>query len=128
MVTVAFDPTLLPPAPDPDANALPTIPDDPFQKAPDDPKRIAEEKEAKEKEDRKKADAEKRIADARKRVQDLTDRFADWYYVTPGESFRSIVLDRAALTRPKGSEPAAGSSPSTPNIPGLPGLQGLSPH
>ncbi len=128
MVTVAFDPTLLPPEPEPDAKVLPTIPDDPFQRAPDDPKRIAEEKEAKEKDDRKKADEEKRITDARKRVQDLTDRFADWYYVTPGESFRSIVLDRAALTRPKGAAPAAGAAPAMPNIPGFPGIPGLSPH
>ena len=129
MVTVAFDDKLLPPEPEPDAKALPTIPDDPFQLAPGDPKRIAEEKAAKEADDRKKADRDKRIADARKRVQDLTDRFADWYYVTPGESFRSISLDRAALIRPKGSAPAAGAEPAMPNFPGgIPGLQGLSPH
>ena len=129
MVTVAFDPALLPPEPEPDAKALPTLPDNPFQLAPDNPKRIAEEKTAKETDDRKKADREKRIADARKRVQDLTDRFADWYYVTPGESFRSIALDRAALIRPKGSAPAAGAAPAMPNLPGgIPGLQGLSPH
>ena len=48
------------------------------------------------------------------------DRFADWYYVTPGDSFRSINLDRAALVRPKKAEPAnsgpgglSGACPST---------------
>src|SRR5262249_41364098 len=42
MVTVAFDPTLIPePKPEPEGPL--TIPDEPFQLAPDDPKRIAEE-------------------------------------------------------------------------------------
>jgi hypothetical protein len=117
MVTVAFDPALLPEPEKP--KEILVIPDDPFQKAPDDPKRVAEEKAAKEKADREKADRDKRIADAEKKVRTLSDRFADWYYVTPGDSFRSIALDRAALIRPKTEKPEPGAPGGLPS--GFPG-------
>jgi hypothetical protein len=122
MVTVSFDPALIPePRPEPEPPL--TIPDDPFQLAPDDPKRIAEEKAEKEKEERKKAERDKKIADGKKRAEELTDRFANWYYVTPGPSFRSISLDRAALLRPKTAAPSPGGTP--PAFPGMP--HGLTP-
>lgn len=120
MVTVGFDPSLIPVPEKPKTDLV--IPDDPFQKAPDDPKRIAEEKAAKEKEDAEKAARQKQIDDAEKRVKALSDRFADWYYVTPGDSFRSISLDRAALLRPRTEKPAGGGPPDLGNLPtGLPG-------
>jgi Domain of unknown function (DUF4340) len=121
MVTVSFDPTLIP---EPKAEeAKPTVPAgklpaDVLAPDPKDPKTIAAEKEAKEKAERDKADYEKKIADGKKRVQELTDRFASWYYVTPGASFRSINLDRAALVRPKQANPG---SPLPGGFPGLPG-------
>lgn len=127
-VTASFDPSLIPATPPETTPKGPlTIPDDPFQKAPDDPKRIAEEKAAKEKADREKADHEKKIEDGKKRAQELTDRFAAWYYVTPGDSFKSIALDRAAILRdpkPKSAEPG-GLPPGIPgfnpsSIPGMP--------
>ena len=68
MVTVAFDPKLVPEPVKPKEELV--IPDDPFQKAPDDPKRIAEEKAAKEKADREKAERDKQLADAEKKVKD----------------------------------------------------------
>ncbi len=129
MVTVGFDPALLPPAhpaEKPPVGPL-VIPDDPFQKAPDDPARIAEEKAAKEKFDREEAEHARRSADGEKRVKELTDRFADWYYVTPGESFRSISLERKELLKakvdPANQDPNA-PPPALPglNVPGLPGL------
>ncbi len=94
MVTVAFDPKLIPEPEKPKEDLV--IPDDPFWKAPDDPKRIAEEKAFKEKTDREQAERDKRLAEAEKKVQTLADRFAGWYYVTPGDSFR---LDRARQVR-----------------------------
>jgi hypothetical protein len=128
MVTVSFDPSLIPqPAPTEDPNAPAAIPDDPFQKAPDDPKRIAEEKEAKEKADRVKAEHERKLADGMKRVDELTERFAGWYYVTPGDSFKAISLDRATLIqdpKPKTETPAMPGGPggfTHPTIPGFPG-------
>jgi hypothetical protein len=121
MVTVSFDPALVPEPVKPKVD--PVIPDDPFQKAPDDPKRVAEEKAAKEKADKEKADRDKQLADAEKKVKDLSDRFAEWYYVTPGDSFRSIALTKADLFRPKSEAKPAGST--LPSFPGIPG--GLHP-
>jgi len=129
MVTVSFDPSLIPPPPAEDTSKAPlTLPEDPFQKAPDDPKRVAEEKEAKEKEDRVKAEHERKLADGQKRVNELAERFAGWYYVTPGDSFKSISLDRANLIQdpkpkteiPGGMPPGMGGFPHQ-GIPGFPG-------
>ena len=55
--------------------------------------------------------------DGKKRVTELTDRFAAWYYVTPGDSFRSINLDRTVLVKPKKAE-SANSPGGTPSFPG----------
>ncbi len=121
MVTVSFDPTLIPqPAPAEEPKGPLTLPEDPFQKAPDDPKRIAEEKEAKDKADRAKADRDRKIADGQKRVNELSERFAGWYYVTPGDSFKAISLDRGNLIQdpkpkaaaPGGMPPGMGASPT----------------
>jgi len=119
MVTVAFDPTLIPEPEKP--REEPVIPDDPFQKPEGDPKRVAEEKATKEKADREKADRDRRIDHPATKVKALADRFAPWYYVTPGDSFRSIALDRASLFKSKSDKPenpGAGDLPT--NIPGLP--------
>jgi hypothetical protein len=127
MVTVDFDPSLIPPPkkeeekPSAQPGKPLVIPSQPFAPNPNDPKYQAEQKEAKEKADREKADYEKKITDGKKRVQELTDRFAAWYYVTPGESFRSINLDRAALVKPKKAESSAArnaaSSPASSSLP-----------
>jgi len=120
MVTVGFDPALVPEPEKPREESV--IPEDPFQKAPDDPKRVAEEKAASEKAAKEKGDREKRLADAETKVKALADRFADWYYVTPGESFRAIALDRAALVRPKSAKPEGPGGDAMP--PGFPGAGG----
>ncbi len=52
-------------------------------------------------------------------MAELTDRFGAWYYVTPGDSFRSINLDRTTLVKPKKAE-----TPTTPG--GLPSFPGSS--
>jgi hypothetical protein len=93
------------------------IPDKPFAPDPNDPKYQAEQKEAKEKAEREKTDYEKKLTDGQKKVQELVDRFGLWYYVTTGESFRSINLDKAAITQPKKppgapSTDAAGAPPA----------------
>ena len=121
LVTVAFDSSLVPEPAKPKEQQA--IPDDPFQKAPNDPKRVAEEEAARKKFEGEKADRERRIAEAGKKVKALSDRFADWYYVTPGDSFRTIALDRAALMRPKSDKPDNASPGGTPS--GFPG--GLPP-
>jgi hypothetical protein len=135
MVTVSFDPSLIakPESMDPKPAVKPTgpvaIPDQAFAPDPNDPKYLAEQKEAKEKAEREKADYEKKIADGKKKVQELADRFGAWYYVTPGDSFNSIRLDKAAITQPKKPPGAPGSTPPT-DFQGLapPGIPPLRPH
>jgi len=135
MVTVSFDPSLIakPESMEPKPPVIQTgpvvIPDKPFAPDPNDPKYVAEQKEAKERADREKTDYEKKIADGKKKVQDLADRFGAWYYVTPGESFRSINhLDKAAITQPKKPPGASNSPPS--DFQGLPpaGMPPLRPR
>jgi Domain of unknown function (DUF4340) len=124
MVTVTFDPTMIPkpesmePKPVTRPLGLVNIPDKAFAPDPKDPKYIADQKEADEKAEREKKDYEKKIADGQKKVDELTDRFGPWYYVTPGESFRAINLDRAAITQPK-KPPGAADSPLPAGFPGL---------
>jgi hypothetical protein len=128
MVTVSFDPAMIPkpesmePKPALKPAGLVDIPDKAFAPDPKDPKYIADQKEAEEKADRDKKDYEKKIADGKKKVDELTDRFGPWYYVTPGESFRAINLDRAAITQPK-KPPGAADSP----MPSFPGASGGMP-
>ena len=125
MVTVSFDPELIPkPKPDDKDAEKPVkpgaIPDDPFAPTPE------AQKAAKERADRDKSDHEKKIADGKKRAQELTDRFADWYYVTTGDSFRAINLDRATLVRPKKAEAPGG--PGANPFGGIGGPGGAFPH
>lgn len=120
MVTVTFDPTLVPEPTKPPEELV--IPDDPFWKPDTDPKRAEELKAAKDKADREKADRAKQLADAEKKVKDLSDRFADWYYVTPGDSFRSIALDRTGVFKIKEAKPEGGAPGGPGGFPGgLPG-------
>jgi hypothetical protein len=137
MATAAFDAGLIPPPktdqekdksketekPVAQPGQALEVPVNPFAPDPNDPKVLADEKAAKEKAEQEKKDYEKKLADGKKRAQELTDRFAAWYYVSPGESFRSINLDRAALVKPKKADSATapGSTPSFPgSTPSLP--------
>lgn len=109
MVTAAFDDSLIPePKDESRAESVPPAPGElPDNVIAPDP---IEEKSKKDRYEREKANFDKKVEEGRKRAQELTDRFAAWYYVTPGDSFRSINLDRASLvTDPK---------PKASNIPG----------
>jgi hypothetical protein len=85
------------------------LPNDVFAR--DKPEREALEKRAADTEKREREAYEKKLADGAERAKKLNERFAGWYYVVPGDSFRKIVLDRAALTRPIVKAPAAGAAP-----------------
>jgi hypothetical protein len=57
-------------------------------------------------EDQRKRDQEdydRKVEEGKKKAKELTDRFAGWYYVVPGDAFRKIVVDRVSLTREKGA-------------------------
>jgi Domain of unknown function (DUF4340) len=123
MVTVSFDPTLIEkpesmaPKPVTKPAAPKALPENVFAPDPKDPKYLADQKAAEDKIAREKSDYEKKIADGQKKVQGFIDRFGPWYYVTPGDSFRSINLDRVALVEPKkppGAEGAAGGPGGLP--------------
>jgi hypothetical protein len=124
MVTVSFDPSLiakpksLEPKPTPaiKTDALVNIPSNAFAPNPNDPKYISEQKEAEEKAKQDQADYDKKIAEGQKRVKELVDRFGPWYYVTTGDSYRAINLDRTMLVQPKKTAGTPGDGPA-----GLPG-------
>ncbi len=125
MVTVSFDPTLIP---EPKIEATSKVaegelPDNVLAPDPNDAEAADAAKEAEEKAEQAKKDHEKKLADGKERVQELTDRFAAWYYVTPGDSFRSINLDRAALVTDRKPTEVPGLGPgATPGgFPGFPG-------
>ena len=127
MVTVAFDPTLIPePKPEPEADAARRIPDDPFQPTPTIPSGSPRRRPPRRRPRSEKADHEKKIADGKKQVKELTDRFAAWYYVTPGDSFRSIALDRAALVRDKSEASPPAPPACRADVPG--GVPGRLPR
>lgn len=106
-VTTSFDPTVIEKPVEPVPGELP---DDPFAKTAAERLAVTQQAEAELK--RKKDSYEKALADGAKRAKELSDRFAEWYYVVPGDAFRKIVLDRSVLLRPRGSS-AAESNPDT---------------
>jgi hypothetical protein len=104
MVTVRFDDSLIA---KPESLSEPEegdLPKDVFQRTEE------EQKTAKEKADREKVDFEKKVADGKKKVDDLSDRFAGWYYLTPDSNFKKIALERSAAVRKKGEKPATGGA------------------
>ena len=120
--TATFDPALLPP-PKPSTNDDDKFPDDPFVYAEGEKPLVPEGPAAKAKAEKLAAERDKQVADGKKRAKDLSDRFATWYYVTPGDSYRTIVQDRDKLVRDKGTgtpKPPTGGRPG-----GFPG--GLPP-
>ena len=69
------------------------FPDDPFVEEPEVWPIVAESPQAKAKAEKIEADRDKLVAEGQKRAKELSDRFAAWYYVTPGDSYRTIVQD-----------------------------------
>jgi hypothetical protein len=120
-VTARFNPDVIPKPQPHRVWADGELPDDIFARTPSEHSDLLKLREAAEQ--REKEDYEKKLADGRKRAKELSDLFAEWYYVVPGDAYRKIILDRAHLTRTKGQTPPA----APPDFPGLPGLGGSSP-
>ncbi|MDB5349709.1 MAG: hypothetical protein JWN86_956 [Planctomycetota bacterium] len=96
-VTAQFDPGLVP---KPKA-APPTsgeLPSEVFQRT------VSELKDEAAKAAREKSEYEAKLEAGETRASELTKRFAPWYYVVPGDAYRSLVLDRKALLRAKSAE------------------------
>ena len=118
-ITTRFDPELVPPPADPDAGKSGELPGDPFQHAtigvitPGFESDVsADQQKAKEKADKLASELEKQRDEGRKLVQQLSDRYAGWYYVVAGDAFRSIAVNRDDLLQDPNATPAA------PNLPG----------
>lgn len=97
MVSAKVDESLLPPAPvEPKAYVA-----DPAKKPEE--QKADEEKAKKDKEDyeTKKKDWEKKKADGKKRAEELTKRFAPWYYVISADAFQKLRVERSALVKAK---------------------------
>jgi Domain of unknown function (DUF4340) len=103
-VTAAFDPDLLPPPPPPTEDDK--FPDDPFSYGEGENKLLPVSSAARAKAEKLQKDRDDAIAEGKKRAKELSDRFAAWYYVTPGDSYKTIVLDRPNLIRDKSAKPA----------------------
>lgn len=116
-VMAQFDPTLIP---KPESMRLAEA------EAPELPTHVFARDEAQIKADDAKLETdrkeyERKLEEGKKKAKELTDRFAGWFYVVPGDAFRNIVVDLAGLTKDPNAAP-----PAMPNLPGGPG-QGLPP-
>lgn len=54
---------------------------------------------------------QKKIADGEKKAEELNRRFAEWYYVIPGESYDKLSLSRADLVKAKEPEEEESDDP-----------------
>jgi hypothetical protein len=114
-VTASFDPDAVP---KPVVKPQGELPDDVFARTPE------ERKAADDRAKQEQADYEKKIEDGKKRAKELTDRFAGWYYVVPGDAYRKIVLDRARILQPLGTS----AQPPESGEGAFPGAPSASPH
>lgn len=97
MVSAAYDESMVgaPPA-EPKAYVA-----DPAKKPEE--QKADEEKAKKDKEDweTKKKDWEKKKADGKKRAEELSKRFAPWYYVISADAFKKLRVEKSALVKAK---------------------------
>ena len=86
--------------------------------------RLEAEQEIITKENRRMMDERKNLlADAKRRADELNQRFTDWYYVIPEETYSMLRIKRdQILANPKGTGPVPPLAPSAPGS-GLPPLQ-----
>jgi len=104
-----------------DASALgeepkaPATPEPPADDATDDAKKAAEAaaKKANDDFDAAKKEYDAKVADAKKQVEELNDRFSNWYYVISGENFEDLRPSREKLIQPKTPETNATAAPPT---------------
>lgn len=122
LVTVDFDEDLIP-RDEENANALP---DDVFARAPDDPERVAAEKEAAAEAERRERARTTTIEASEKKLGELKETFGNWYYVVSGDDFRKVALPRESFILQPGEEEESTAPPPTPPF-DLGGVGGLPP-
>jgi hypothetical protein len=138
-ITAEFDPAMIPPA---ESRPVPEIPE---EGEADELAKLTQGKETAERANqREKERYDAAVESGKKRVAELSDRFADWYYVISDDVYKNIHLTEANVFRsatPDG-EPSWGKdaldgidlesilgTPQTPSpadhLPDLPGMEGL---
>ena len=123
LVMAEFDPSLIPPPKPPTPPTPATLPDKVFARMPDDPALAAQIKADRQADKLREDEHKRKVEEARKKAQELTERFAGWYYLVPGDAFRDVMLNRASLIKKK--DAAAPASPGgLQGFPGLPGGRG----
>jgi hypothetical protein len=71
---------------------------------------------------------QQKIEDGNKRVQELNERFGDWYYVISNEVYKKIHLGRAQLVKEKEKEDdKSADSPGSNPLSGLPSASSTPP-
>ena len=92
-----------------------------------DPATLAAKRKEIETENKRKQDEyESKVAAGKKHAKELGDRFAQWYYVIPGQTYAKIHLDRGAIVKKKSrprTPPATTTTMSTrapPRCPSVP--------
>ena len=61
---------------------------------------------------------QEKIKEGKEKAEEFNRRFAEWYYVVPGESFEKLDLTRDDLVKPKeaeGEDGAEGDTTATPD-------------
>ncbi len=110
-VTAEFDPDLVPKPEGLPDETNGELPEHLFERTAEQIKADAQQAES------AKAQYERTLEQGREKARELTDRFAEWYYVVPGDAFRQIVLSRDALLREP--SPAGGGTPPPTLPPGF---------
>lgn len=62
---------------------------------------------------------QEKIKEGKEKAEEFNRRFAEWYYVIPGESFEKLELSRADLVKPK-EQPETATDASASPTPGSP--------
>ncbi len=100
-ITTRFDASFLGEEP-----AAPATPEPLADDATDEARKAAEAaaKKAKDDYDAAKKEYDSKVADAKKQVEELNERFSDWYYVISTENFEDLRPGRDKLVQPKTPE------------------------
>ncbi len=130
-VTTRFDPDLVTPPRELEVDRSVSLPGDPFRMpgsgdiTPGFEPDVAKAKQEQDEKDKKRTEElEKKREEGRNRAQELSQRYAGWYYVVPAASFGSIAVDEDRLMKTGNEPPPSFGTPSFPQNFGLPGNPG----
>ncbi len=130
-VTTRFDADLVVPPRELDVDRTTALPGDPFRLpesgaiTPGFEPDVAKEKQERDEKERKRTEElEMKREEGRKRAQELSQRYAAWYYVVPAGAFGSIALDDSQLLKTDSDAPSPTNPSQFPPNFGLPGLPG----